>query len=183
VNFAVFSENATKMELCLFDESGKESASARESAPRSFHGYALGMKPASATASRARRIDRIEASASTRTSSSSIRYARANRRQGRLHAARLRIRGLACAGVAGRRIRRSISPPISATTRAACRSRSSSTIASTGKRQPRVPWTDTVLYEAHVKGMTKRHPRSPRRSRHVSRLVAQPIIVISAASA
>jgi glycogen operon protein len=28
-------------------------------------------------------------------------------------------------------------------------------------RTPRVPWRDTVLYEAHVKGFTKRHPGVP----------------------
>jgi isoamylase len=30
-----------------------------------------------------------------------------------------------------------------------------------GDKPPRVPWADTVLYEAHVKGMTARHPAVP----------------------
>jgi isoamylase len=32
-------------------------------------------------------------------------------------------------------------------------------------RPPRVPWDDTVLYELHVKGFTKRHPEIPERLR------------------
>ena len=30
-----------------------------------------------------------------------------------------------------------------------------------GDRHPRIPWSDTVIYEAHVKGMTARHPDVP----------------------
>ncbi|MFP5345680.1 MAG: glycogen debranching protein GlgX [Actinomycetes bacterium] len=29
-------------------------------------------------------------------------------------------------------------------------------------RQPRVPWSDTILYEAHVRGLTMRHPLVPK---------------------
>ena len=28
-------------------------------------------------------------------------------------------------------------------------------------RPPRVPWHDTVIYEAHVRGLTMRHPEVP----------------------
>ena len=37
-------------------------------------------------------------------------------------------------------------------------------------RPPRTPWSDTVLYECHVKGMTMRHPEVPgAAARHLSR--------------
>ena len=31
-----------------------------------------------------------------------------------------------------------------------------------GDRPLRIPYNETVIYEAHVKGMTMRHPTSPR---------------------
>ncbi len=34
-----------------------------------------------------------------------------------------------------------------------------------GIRPPRIPWADTLVYEAHVKGFTMRHPDVPRRLR------------------
>jgi len=44
-------------------------------------------------------------------------------------------------------------------------------------RPPRVPWTDTVLYECHVKGMTMRHPevKPQDRGRYLG-LAAEPIV-------
>src|SRR5690606_10065196 len=32
-------------------------------------------------------------------------------------------------------------------------------------RPPAIPWRDTVIYELHVKGFTKRHPRIPEQQR------------------
>ncbi|HEV2171887.1 MAG TPA: alpha-amylase family glycosyl hydrolase, partial [Candidatus Binatus sp.] len=34
-----------------------------------------------------------------------------------------------------------------------------------GDRKPAIPWQDLVIYEAHVKGMTTTHPELPRRAR------------------
>ncbi len=48
VNFAIFSANATKMELCLFDEQGKqeiERIELPEYTDEVFHGYVEGIKP------------------------------------------------------------------------------------------------------------------------------------------
>ncbi len=47
VNFAVFSEHATRMELCLFDRDGRESARVElpEHVGHVWHGYAPGLKP------------------------------------------------------------------------------------------------------------------------------------------
>ena len=53
-----------------------------------------------------------------------------------------------------------------------CRSRSSSIRPSTGRatRRRDTPWHKTVIYETHVKGFTKRHPRAARAAaRHLRR--------------
>ncbi|MBB4265361.1 glycogen debranching protein GlgX [Roseospira visakhapatnamensis] len=42
---------------------------------------------------------------------------------------------------------------------------------------PRTPWADTILYEAHVKGLTMRHPEVPEADRGTVRGLAHPAIV------
>jgi glycogen operon protein len=44
-------------------------------------------------------------------------------------------------------------------------------------RAPRVPWSDTVIYEAHVKGMTARHPAVPEEWRGTYRGLAHPAVL------
>jgi glycogen operon protein len=45
------------------------------------------------------------------------------------------------------------------------------------ERRPRVPWSETILYEAHVKGLTARHPEVPAEIRGTySAFAEQPII-------
>jgi glycogen operon protein len=46
-----------------------------------------------------------------------------------------------------------------------------------GDRHPRVPWEESVLYECHVKGLTKRHPEVPDglRGTYLG-LVAEPVL-------
>ncbi len=46
-----------------------------------------------------------------------------------------------------------------------------------GTRPPRTPWADTVVYEAHVKGFTMRHPRVPERHRGTYAGLAHPAAV------
>src|SRR6185436_19948978 len=44
-------------------------------------------------------------------------------------------------------------------------------------RAPRVPWQDTVIYEAHVKGLTKLHPDIPDQLRGTyAGLASQPVL-------
>jgi isoamylase len=46
VNFAVFSENATGMDVCLFDERGAETrVPLRERSAHVWHGYVSGLRP------------------------------------------------------------------------------------------------------------------------------------------
>ncbi|PZS29457.1 MAG: glycogen debranching enzyme GlgX [Pseudonocardiales bacterium] len=44
-------------------------------------------------------------------------------------------------------------------------------------RPPRHPYADTVIYEAHVKGMTQRHPEVPEQLRGTYAGIAHPVIV------
>jgi isoamylase len=44
-------------------------------------------------------------------------------------------------------------------------------------RPPEVPWTDTVIYETHVRGLTKQHPGIPDHLRGTYAAVAHPAIV------
>jgi isoamylase len=47
----------------------------------------------------------------------------------------------------------------------------------TGDERPNIPWTETVIYEAHVKGLTMLHPDIPEEMRGTYRAVAHPAIV------
>ncbi len=42
---------------------------------------------------------------------------------------------------------------------------------------PKTPWTDTILYEAHVKGLTMRHPEVPAADRGTVRGLAHPAVI------
>ncbi len=44
-------------------------------------------------------------------------------------------------------------------------------------RPPRTPWNETVIYEAHVKGLTMRHPDVPERQRGTYSGLAHPAVV------
>jgi glycogen operon protein len=44
-------------------------------------------------------------------------------------------------------------------------------------RPPRIPWSDTVIYEAHVKGLTARHPDVPPELRGTYRGLAHPAVL------
>jgi len=44
-------------------------------------------------------------------------------------------------------------------------------------RRPQTPWTDTVIYEAHVRGLTLLHPEVPEHERGTYRGVAHPAVI------
>ena len=46
-----------------------------------------------------------------------------------------------------------------------------------GDRAPQVPWQDTVIYELHVKGFTKRHPAVPAAQRGTYAGLAHPAVI------
>ncbi len=46
-----------------------------------------------------------------------------------------------------------------------------------GDRQPKTPYAETVIYEAHVKGLTERHPEIPEEIRGTYSAIAHPAII------
>lgn len=46
-----------------------------------------------------------------------------------------------------------------------------------GDAFPRTPWSQTVLYEAHVRGLTRRHPRIPAAIRGTYAALAHPVML------
>ena len=46
-----------------------------------------------------------------------------------------------------------------------------------GDRRPSVPWNDTIIYEAHVKGLTMRHPDVPQELRGTYAAIGHPVII------
>jgi glycogen operon protein len=46
-----------------------------------------------------------------------------------------------------------------------------------GVRSPSIPWRDTIIYELHVKGFTKRHPGVPEQLRGKYLGLAQPVVI------
>ncbi len=46
-----------------------------------------------------------------------------------------------------------------------------------GDRAPRIPWQDSIIYEAHVKGFTMRHPDLPEELRGTYAGLASPVVV------
>jgi len=46
-----------------------------------------------------------------------------------------------------------------------------------GDQPPRIPWSETIIYEAHVKGLTKSHPSVPAEDQGTFRGVASPAII------
>jgi glycogen operon protein len=46
-----------------------------------------------------------------------------------------------------------------------------------GDRQPRTPWNETIIYEVHVKGFTRRHPEVPEPLRGTYAGLAHPVAI------
>ncbi|QEW01375.1 glycogen debranching protein GlgX [Microbacterium caowuchunii] len=46
-----------------------------------------------------------------------------------------------------------------------------------GDRQPKTPYSETFIYEAHVKGLTQRHPGIPEEIRGTYSAIAHPVII------
>jgi len=155
VNFAIYSENAAAIELCLFDEPhGPETARLRltETTAHVFHGYVPGLEPGQLYGFRV--------------------HGPWDPEEGhRFNAAKLLVDPYARA-IAGR-----LDPhgPILAYRNGDDRLRDGvddarfvpkSVVVDErfewgGDRPPRTPWHETIIYELHVKGFTERHPRIP----------------------
>lgn len=158
VNFAVFSENATRIELCLYAADGKQEI-ARLSLPERtgsvWHGFVPGLKPGALYGYRAygpyapergHRFNPEKLLADP--------YARAF--HGRWRAAPEALGYVTDAAPdqdtpsqidSAAYVPKSVVPEIETPWN--------------GAPHPRNPWSETVIYEAHVKGLTKLHPGVP----------------------
>jgi isoamylase len=164
VNFALFSANATKVELCLFDEAGKEEQQRielPEFADEIWHGYVTGLRPGAVYGFRVH--GRYAPEEGHRFNANKLvldPYARS-------HVGPLQWND-ACFGytVGDPKADLSFDSRDSAPFVPKCvvvdpefRWRHSTT----GRRP--TPWHQTVIYELHVRGFTKRHPGVPKSKR------------------
>jgi isoamylase len=165
VNFAVFSENATGVDLCLFDERGFET---RIPLPRRtvhvFHGYVEGVVPGQRYGFRVHGL--YEPDAGFRFNPHKLLvdpYARAVVGKIDYREPVFGYVGSPHVGMAGTVLK---ADDREMDLRDSARGVPKSVIVDErfdweGDVAPRVPWEDTVLYEAHVKGLSARHPGVP----------------------
>ena len=159
VNFALFSEHATRVDLCLFDAEGNETRlTMPERTSHVFHGYARGLRPGQAYGYRV--YGPYEPKLGHRFNPHKLLvdpYARMLSGQVDYRRAEGAPFGYVRAGMDDLRMD----------------TQDSANAVPKGivvhdefdwgsVRPPRVPWTDTVVYELHVKGMTKRMPGVPK---------------------
>jgi glycogen operon protein len=181
VNFAVFSENATGMDLCLFDERGVETRlSFREKSAHVWHGYVPGLRPGQRYGFRAKGYY---------DPPNGLRF---NEHKLLVDPYALALEGkvdyrepvFAYAGAPAKDLAGTDERPNenAADTRDSARGVPKSIVIDShfdweGDRHPRVQWADTVLYETHVKGMTARHPDVPEDIRGTYLGLAHPSVI------
>ena len=139
VNFAVFSAHASRVELCLFDDDGMASLDLPGHTDEVFHGYLEGGRPGLRYAFRVHGPaatgggDRFDAHRLLLDPAAHELSGEFSWQRGD---ERDSVYGLRCRVV-------------------------TDAFDWGGDRPPAVPWTDTVLYEVHVKGATRQHPDVP----------------------
>ncbi|WKB52929.1 glycogen debranching protein GlgX [Eleftheria terrae] len=158
VNFAIFSAYATKVELCLFDESGQQELARiplPEYTDEVWHGYVAGLQPGTRYAYRVH--GPYEPDAGHRFNPNKLvldPYAKA-------HMGRLRWAPELFGYTLGHP-----DADLSFDTRDSAAFMPKCVVVDSRFewKQPdriRVPWERTVLYETHVRGYTRRHPAVP----------------------
>ena len=154
-NFSLFSEVAERVELCLFDEAGRETrVDLPEVSGHCWHGYFPAIRAGAAL-----RLSRARPVATAQRPPLQPRQAAA--RSLRQSHRRRRSAGMKrCFPTASPTARTYAATP---TARLSCPSASSSSPVFdwAGDRLLRRPWHETVIYELHVKGFTARHPEVP----------------------
>jgi glycogen operon protein len=159
VNFALFSENATAVELCLFDETRETRVPITEQTEHVWHVYLPEARPGLRYGYRVH--GPWEPTQGHRFNPSKLLldpYARAIDGTLQWSDALFGYQiGHADADLAmdGRDSARNMPKSLVI----------DSAFTWGGDRPPRVPWSQTVIYEVHVKGFTARHPEVPRHLR------------------
>ena len=169
VNVAIWSEGAESVEFCVFSEDGAETRfQLAESTFHVFHGYVAGITPGTEYGFRVSgpwdpktglryNPNKLLIDPYARAISGNIQLAPAL--YGHVPGDDLEMSPLDSADVTPRSIV------------------TSTGFDWTGDRQPRTPWGETVIYEAHVKGMTALHPDVPESLRGTYAGMAHPAVI------
>ncbi|MCG3205522.1 MAG: Glycogen operon protein GlgX [Elusimicrobia bacterium] len=173
INFALFSEHATRVELCLFDENGQGETRLNlpEQTNQVWHGYLPGGKPGQLYGYRVH--GPYEPSNGHRFNVNKLLldpYARDVARAGHWNDA-----------LHGYRIGTSESD-------LSCDDRDSAPFAPLGRvvdtafdwggdTPPDIPWAETAIYELHVRGFTKLHPQIPESLRGTYAGLGSPVAI------
>jgi glycogen operon protein len=181
VNFAVYSENATGIDLCLFDEHGVETRiRLRDRSNYVWHGYVPGVRPGQRYGFRAHGPYAPEMGMRFNPSKLLVDpYALAVEGKVDYSEPVFGYAGSPKKGLAGTN-----APPDSQTmdVRDSARGVPKAVVTDTrfdweGDRPPLVPWEDTVLYETHLKGVSMRHPDVPEEIRGTYLGLAHPKMI------
>lgn len=167
VNFAVYSERATGIDLCLFDERGREQRlPLPEMRAHVFHGYAPGLRPGQRYGFRAH--GRWAPAEGLRFNPNKLLvdpYARAISGALDYRAPVFPFAGSPAPGVLGGTDAPADDLVMDPRDDASGVPKSvvvDSRFNWALDSRPRISWADTVLYEAHVRGLTMTHPDVPR---------------------
>ncbi|HEX2313681.1 MAG TPA: alpha-amylase family glycosyl hydrolase, partial [Thermomonospora sp.] len=168
-NFALFSEVATRVELCLFDEHGTETrCDLPETDGFVWHGYLPGVGPGQRYGYRVH--GPYDPRAGHRCDPSKLLldpYAKAIEGEVRWHEALFSYR---------------LGDPDVLNPRDSAPYMPKNVVVNPffdwgDDRAPRIPYHETVIYEAHVKGLTKRHPAIPEHQRGTYAGLAHPVMI------
>lgn len=151
VNFALFSENARKVELCIFQGERMQTFPLPERTNNIWHGYLEGAKPGLTYAYKVHGENRpgnkfnpnillLDPYAKELTGSFTYQPSSTS------------AHGLKCKVLAN-------------------------TYDWEGDTLPNIPWTDSVLYEAHIKGTTRLHPDIPEHLRGTYQGLSSPVMI------
>ena len=174
VNFAFFSAHAEKVELCLFDPSGRrelERIALPEYTHEVWHGYLTDVRPGQLYGYRVH--GPYDPAAGHRFNPNKLLldpYAKAHRGELRWHDAAFGYRVGHPRGdlVMDRRNSAFVMPKCIVIDPA---------VTWGPDIRPIVPWAETIIYEAHVKGMTARHPDVPAPLRGTFAGLADPHVI------
>jgi glycogen operon protein len=170
-NFAIFSEIAEKVEVCLFDDHDRETrVPLPEMTGFVWHGYVAGVLPGQRYGFRI--YGPYDPARGHRANPHKLLldpYARAITGNVRWHPAVYGFDPLAPDGPADPRDSAIFVPKSVVVDRAG--------FDWGDDRPPRTRWHETVIYEAHVRGLTKLHPGVPEELRGTYRGVAHPAVI------
>jgi isoamylase len=174
-NFALFSENATAVDLCLFDEQGQETRVAlKEVSNYVWHGYLPGIGPGQRYGFRVHGPYNPEQGQRFNAHKLLIDpYARAIAGDVQHGEA---IFGYPLGEGQGEDRDLDVSPSDDATAIPKCVVIDPS-FDWQGDVHPDTPWHQTVIYEAHVRGLTQQHPDVPEHLRGTYAGVAHPAVI------